>query len=104
MNKIRKGDKVTVLVGKYKGSVGVVRSRLCPSYLLVDGLFLSKKHQKPNPSVGRIGGVIQIEMPVHQSKLALVHPETGKPCRVRFSLSEGKLVRMVAGTNIVLGA
>ena len=102
MKKIIKGDKVIVLAGKYKGSIGVVSERVSPVSLLVENLFLSKKHQKPNPSVGRVGGIVQKRMPVHQSKLALIHPETGKACRVGFSVVNGKFARVVAGTNVLL--
>ena len=58
MNKIRKGDEVLVLNGKFKGKKGVVLSRVNDEYLLVEGVNIVKKHQKPNPMKGDVGGVV----------------------------------------------
>ena len=71
MNKIRKGDEVVVLAGKDKGKRGSVLARVDVEHVLVDGLNRVKKHVKPNPMKGVVGGVIEKSMPLHVSNVAL---------------------------------
>ena len=74
MNKIRKGDEVVVLAGKDKGKRGSVLARVDVEHVLVDGLNRVKKHVKPNPMKGVVGGVIEKSMPLHVSNVALYNP------------------------------
>ena len=96
MNKIRKGDEVIILTGKDKGKTGnVVRAIPEDDRVIVDNVNMVKKHQKPNPALNVPGGIIEKEMPVHVSNVALVNPATGKADRVGFkTLDDGRKVRV----------
>jgi len=102
MNKIRKGDEVLVLNGKFKGKKGVVLSRVNDEYLLVEGVNIVKKHQKPNPMKGDVGGVVDKTMPIHQSNVSLFDKETGKPSRVAVKKVDGMSVRVLVKTGAQL--
>jgi large subunit ribosomal protein L24 len=95
MNKIRTGDQVIVIAGRDKGKRGVVSSRKDDSHLLVEGINLVKKHTKPNPMKGVSGGIVEKNMPIHQSNIAIFNATTGKADRVGIkSLADGKRVRV----------
>nr|WP_315226761.1 50S ribosomal protein L24 [uncultured Albidiferax sp.] len=95
MNKIRKGDQVVVLTGRDKGKRGTVALRKDDSYLLVDGINMVKKHAKPNPMKGEAGGIIEKNMPIHQSNVAIFNVATGKADRVGIKLlADGKRTRV----------
>jgi large subunit ribosomal protein L24 len=95
MNKIRKGDDVIVLAGRDKGKRGKVALRRDDSYLLVDGVNMVKKHTKPNPMKGVAGGIVEKNMPIHQSNVAIFNAATGKADRVGIKLlADGKKVRV----------
>ena len=95
MDKIKKGDEVIIIAGRDKGKRGTVNSRVNETHLLVEGINLVKKHQKPNPMKGVTGGVIEKSMPIDQSNLMLLNPVTGKGDRVGFRLLEdGTKVRV----------
>ncbi|MFZ1342198.1 50S ribosomal protein L24 [Thiothrix eikelboomii] len=95
MQKIRKNDQVVIITGKDKGRRGSVMQVLATGKVLVKGVNLVKKHQKPNPTLGVQGGVIEKEMPLDASNVMLVNPATGSGDRVGFKLLEdGKKVRV----------
>jgi len=102
MNKIRKGDEVVVLAGKDKNKRGVVLARVNDDQLLVEGINVVKKHQKPNPMKGEVGGVVDKVMPIHQSNVSLFDKETGKPSRVAIQVVDGKRVRVLKATGAQL--
>ena len=58
MNKLLKGDEVIIISGKDKGKKGVISARVGESHLLIDGINIVKKHQKPNPNKNQPGGII----------------------------------------------
>ena len=96
MNKIRKGDQVVVTTGKDKGKRGTVL-RVLPDTekLLIEGINRVKKHQKPNPIKGMTGGIVDKEMPIHVSNVAIYNAATGKADRVGVKLlADGKKVRV----------
>jgi large subunit ribosomal protein L24 len=93
MNKIRKGDEVVVLAGKDRGKRGVVLRVLVNDALLVEGVSKVKKHQKPNPVKGVMGGVVEKEMPIHISNVGLFNAATQKADRVGFKDLDGRKVR-----------
>ena len=100
MQKIKKGDDVIVLVGKDKGKQGKVTSLLRGDKVLVAGINQAKKHQKPNPNKGISGGIIEIDMPIHISNVALYNPATKKADRIGFKfLEDGKKVRIFKSTQ-----
>ena len=74
MEKIIKGDEVIVITGKDKGRRGVVLSRVDAERVLVEGVNRVKKHVKPNPMKGVQGGIVDNDMPVHISNVALFYP------------------------------
>jgi large subunit ribosomal protein L24 len=105
MNKIRKGDEVIVLAGKDKGKRGAVVRCVDAERVLVDGVNRVKKHTKPNPVKGQVGGIVEKEMPIHVSNVAVFNPVTQKADRVGFkTLEDGKKVRFFKSNGELLGA
>lgn len=105
MNKIRKGDEVIVIAGKDKGKRGKVLSLVGAEKVLVEGVNRSKKHVKPNPVKGISGGVVDKDMPIHLSNVALFQAGSLKAERVGFRvLDDGKKVRVFRSTGETVGA
>ncbi|MEN9762514.1 MAG: ribosomal protein [Pseudomonadota bacterium] len=95
MDKIRKGDEVIVTTGRDKGKRGTVVSRVDDQHLVVEGINVVKKHQRPNPMKGENGGIVDKTMPIDQSNVMLFNPATGKGDRVGFKmLEDGRKVRV----------
>jgi large subunit ribosomal protein L24 len=95
MHRIRKGDEVVVISGRDKGKRGTVVRRVNAEYLVVEGVNRVKKHQRPNPMKGVTGGIVDKDMPVHVSNIALFNPATQKADRVGFrQLQDGRKVRV----------
>ena len=106
MHKIKKGDEVVVLTGKDKGKRGTV-VRVIPEddRAVVENVNMVKKHQKPNPALGTPGGIVDKEMPIHISNIALFNPSTGKADRVGIkTLEDGRKVRIFKSNDEVLDA
>ncbi|HUN74310.1 MAG TPA: 50S ribosomal protein L24 [Steroidobacteraceae bacterium] len=105
MNKIRKGDQVIVLSGRDKGARGTVIQVLEGSRVIVENVNRVKKHQKPNPQLNRQGGIIEKEMPLPVSKVAVWNPATKKADRVGFKrLGDGRKVRVFRSNGEMLEA
>ena len=105
MEKIRKGDEVVVIAGKDKGKRGTVLRRVDAEHVVVEGVNRVKKHVKPNPVKGVVGGVIEKDMPLHVSNVSLYNPATKKADRVGFKLlDDGKKVRVFKSSGEVVGA
>jgi large subunit ribosomal protein L24 len=105
MNKIRKGDEVIVIAGRDKGKRGTITQRKDDSYLLIDGINMVKKHTKPNPLKGAAGGIVEKNMPIHQSNVAIFNAATGKADRVGIKLlADGKKVRVFKSSGDELKA
>ncbi len=102
--KIKKGDKVVVLTGKDKGKTGeVTKVLVAESKLLVSGINLVKKHEKP--SMKTQGGITTKEAPIHVSNVALADPKDGKATRVGFSIDkDGKKQRIAKRSGEKLSA
>lgn len=95
MEKIRKGDDVIVITGKDKGKRGTVSRRVDADHLVVEGINRAKKHVKPNPMKGVAGGIVDKDMPIHISNVALFNPATSKADRVGIKvLEDGRKVRV----------
>ncbi len=104
MNKIRKGDDVIVITGKDKGKRGAVL-RLLEGKVVVEGANKVKKHQKPNPMKGSAGGIVDMEMPIQISNVALFNPATKKADRVGVrQLEDGRKVRFFKSNGEVIDA
>ena len=105
MEKIRKGDDVIVLTGKDKGKRGSVLRRIDEDHVLVDGVNRAKKHMKPNPVKGVAGGIVDKDMPIHLSNVALCNPATKKADRVGFKvLEDGRKVRVFKSNGELVSA
>jgi len=105
MNKIRKGDEVILNIGKDKGKRGTVLSILDTGHVVVEGANMVKKHAKPNPMRGVAGGIINKEMPIDISNVALFNPATQKGERVGFkTLDDGRKVRVFKSSGEVVDA
>jgi len=105
MRKIRKGDDVVVITGKDKGRRGLVLRMLDDGHLLVEGVNKVKKHMKPNPVKGVAGGIVEKEMPLDISNIALFNPSTQKADRVGIKvLEDGRKVRYFKSNGEVLDA
>ncbi len=95
MEKIRKGDEVIVITGKDKGRRGTVLRRAGDEHVVVEGINRAKKHVKPNPMKGVAGGIVDKDMPIHLSNVALFNSATKKADRVGFKvLEDGRKVRV----------
>ncbi len=95
MDKIRKGDEVVVITGKDKGKRGTVLIRVDAEHVIVEGINRAKKHVKPNPVKGVVGGIVDKDMPIHVSNVALFNSATQKADRVGFKvLEDGRKVRV----------
>jgi len=93
--KIRRDDEIVVLAGKDKGKQGKVLKVITgKDRVIVEGVNLIKKHQKPNPQLNVPGGIVEKEASIHVSNVAIVNPQTGKADRVGFRFEEGKKVRI----------
>ncbi len=105
MERIRKGDDVVVISGRDKGKRGTVLRRIDEEHLLVEGVNKVKKHQRPNPMKGVTGGIIDKEMPIHLSNVALFNPQTKKADRVGFRvLPDGRKVRIFKSNGEMVDA
>ncbi|MGH8204258.1 MAG: 50S ribosomal protein L24 [Steroidobacteraceae bacterium] len=94
MKKIRKGDSVVVTAGRDKGRTGTVVGVLANDRVLIEGVNMVKKHQRPNPARGVTGAIVKKEAPLHVSNVALLNPGTKKAGRVGVrSLKDGRKVR-----------
>jgi large subunit ribosomal protein L24 len=100
MNKIRKGDEVIVITGKDKGRRGTILQVLADDRVLVEGVNIAKKHQKPNPNAGVPGGIIDREMPLDISNVLVFNPKTKKGDRVGIKvLEDGSKERIFRSTG-----
>ncbi len=94
MRKIKKGDQVVVLSGKDKGKQGEVIRVLDDEKVVVQNINIVKKHTKANPMKGEPGGILDKEMPMHISNVAIYNPTSGKADRVGIKiLEDGRKVR-----------
>ncbi len=95
MQRIRKGDEIVVIAGRDKGKRGTVLRRAGEEHVVVEGVNRVKKHQRPNPMKGVTGGVVDKDMPIHVSNVALFNPASQQADRVGFRvLPDGRKVRV----------
>lgn len=105
--RIKAGDEVIIIAGNDKGEQGTVQ-RVIPrkNLVVVSGINIVKKHQKPRPTGGRTqaqGGIIEFEAPIHVSNVMLVDPDSGEPTRVGVRRDEdGRRIRYAkkSGTEL----
>ncbi len=94
--KIRKGDRVRVLTGKDRGREGTV-AKVLPGRgkVIVDGVNVARKHVRANPQQNTPGGIIEVDMALDASNVAVLSPKDGKPTRVGYRFdAEGNKMRI----------
>ncbi|MCS6789412.1 MAG: 50S ribosomal protein L24 [Bacteroidia bacterium] len=90
---IRRGDLVKVLSGEDRGKTGrVLRVFPKKQTAIVEGVGIIKKRVRKSQRYPQ-GGVVEMERPIHVSKLQVIDPSTGKPTRIGRRLENGKWVR-----------
>ena len=95
MQRIKKGDEVIVISGRDRGKRGTVLRRVDAEHVVVEGVNRVKKHQRPNPMRGQTGGIVDKDLPIHVSNIALFNPATQKADRTRAkTLDDGRKVRV----------
>jgi len=105
MEKIRKGDDVIVTTGKDKGKRGTVLRIVDARHLVVEGVNRVKKHQRPNPVKNQTGGIVDKDMPIDISNVALFNPQTKKADRVGFKMmQDGRKVRVFKSNGEMVDA
>lgn len=94
---VKTGDIVKVISGKDKGKEGkILKSFPKKDRVIVEGVNIVKKHQKPS-QVNQTGGIVEVEAPIHVSNVMFVDPTTGKATRTGFKVENGKKVRVPKG-------
>lgn len=102
MLKIKRNDEIIVIAGRDKGKRGKV-IKVLEGKLLISGVNIVKKHQKPNPQKGSQGGIVDKESPIQISNVAIFNPQTQKADRVGFKfLEDGTKVRCFKSTKEVI--
>ena len=101
MRRLQVGDEVLVIRGNHKGERGRVR-RVLPekNAVVIEGINVIKRHLKPGPN--RPGGIVEVEAPLHWSKVMPIDPQTGKRTRVRAQLAEDNKVRVTVKSGTPL--
>ncbi len=98
--RLKKGDTVIVLAGKYKGKTGkVVATHPSLNKVTVEGINIVKKHVKPNKDHPQ-GAILELTKPMWVSKVAIYEPTAKKASRIGFSVGkDGKKVRVFKTTG-----
>lgn len=82
--KLKRQDKVIIILGKDKGKTGTIMAVLpATNQVVVENLNIAKRHTKPSKKVPR-GGIIEIAKPLAVSKVMALDPATGKPARIGY--------------------
>ena len=95
----KQGDKVVVIAGSSKGKEGkITRVLKCSNKLVVEGVNIVKKHNKPNGADG--GTITEMEAPIHASNVMIIDPKTKNPTRIGHSTDQkGKKIRIAKKSN-----
>ena len=94
----KKGDKVVVISGKSKGTVGTISNILKDNKVIVEGANMVKKHIKPNGQTA--GSIIEVEAPINASNVMIVDPKTNKRTRIGHTTDKkGNKVRVSKKSN-----
>jgi len=105
MLKIKRDDEVIVIAGRDKCKRGKVVRVIAPDRVVVSGINMIKKHQKPNPQAGVAGGIVEKEASIHASNVAVYNPATKKADRIGFKVLEnGSKVRVFKSNGEAVGA
>lgn len=103
MKKLRKNDEVIVIAGKDKGATGSI-DQVLGGRVIIEGVNVAKKHIKANPNAGVAGGIIDKNMPIDISNVAILNPQTNKADRVGFRFNdENKKERFYKSNGKTIG-
>jgi len=102
MLKIRRDDEVIVIAGKDNGKRGKVVKVLADNRVIITGINVVKKHQKPNPQLQQPGGIVEKEAGIQVSNVAIWNPKTEKADRVGFKVEGETKVRVFKSTGEVI--
>ncbi len=85
---VRRGDRVRIIAGNYKGATGpILRVIPTANQVVVEGVNVRKRHQRPSPQNPE-GGIVSFEAPIHASNVMLVDPTTDEPTRTRVRIDK----------------
>lgn len=100
MKRLTRGDEVVVTRGNDKGKRGKVRTVIAErNAVIIEGVNVVKRHLRAQPN--RPGGILEVEAPIDQSKVALIDPNSGKPTRVKFKTEGDKKNRIGKGGAVI---
>ena len=102
MLKIRRDDEVIVIAGKDNGKRGKVVKVLADNRVIISGINMVKKHQKPNPQLQQPGGIVEKAAGIQVSNVAIWNPKTEKADRVGFKVEGEQKVRVFKSTGEVI--
>lgn len=103
MKKIKQNDDVIVIAGKDKGKRGTVTKIVGDDRVIVENINMAKRHTKPNPNRNIAGGIVNKEMPLHISNIAIYNHATKKADRVGVrTLDDGRKVRFFKSDSEVI--
>jgi len=104
MQKLKRDDEVIVIAGRDKGKRGKVTRILGNGRVIVAGINLVKRHTKPNPNIGKQGGIVEKEAGIDISNVALFNPKTEKADKVGIRIeADGKKVRIFKSDQSLVG-
>ena len=98
--KVRRDDTVHIIAGKDKGKTGrVLRVDPRKHKVFVEGANIIKRHIKPRTlrdtqRAQEMGGIVEMEGPIHVSNVMLIDPDSGEPTRIAIRREGGKRVRV----------
>jgi large subunit ribosomal protein L24 len=104
MQKLKRDDEVIVIAGRDKGKRGKVTKIIGDGRVLVSGINMVKRHTKPNPNLGKQGGIVEKEAGIAISNIAIFNPKTEKADRVGVRIeADGTKVRVFKSDDSVIG-
>ena len=104
MQKLKRDDEVIVIAGRDKGKRGKVTRLLGNGRVIVSGINMVKRHTKPNPKIGKQGGIVEKEAGIDVSNVAIFNPKTEKADKVGIRVeADGKKVRIFKSDQSLVG-
>jgi len=104
MQKLKRDDEVIVTTGRDKGKRGKITKILADGRALVSGINMVKRHTKPNPNIGRQGGIVEKEAGIAISNIAIFNPKTQKADKVGIRVeADGTRTRIYKSDKSVIG-
>ncbi|MFV0379697.1 MAG: 50S ribosomal protein L24 [Anaerorhabdus sp.] len=92
--KIKKGDKVKVITGHYKGTIGEVTAVFPKKEkVIVEGVNMIKKTVKPS-QVNPDGGITEMEAPIHVSNVMIYDSKAKAVSRVGYKVEKDEKIRV----------